>query len=170
MRWQEQGTTFHERHSVIPRTLCFILHAGNILLLRGSPDKRLWAGKLNGIGGHIEADETPYEGARRELKEEAGLASDDLCLRGIVHIASDRDQVGIMIFVYVGSACSAQVQSGSEGELGWYPLHALPSDEMVADLPELIPRVIQTAPNQIVYGLYRPADDGSMSFSFSTVG
>jgi len=30
-------------------------------------------GKLNGIGGHIEAGETPEEAMRREFREEAGL-------------------------------------------------------------------------------------------------
>lgn len=33
-------------------------------------------GKLNGIGGKIEPDETPYEAMRREFREEAGLDID----------------------------------------------------------------------------------------------
>lgn len=51
-----------------------------------SDDGRVWlvrknrpawqAGKLNGIGGHVEPGETPAEAMRREFREEAGLDLD----------------------------------------------------------------------------------------------
>jgi len=166
MRWEEQGTRMSTRHAVIPRTLCFILYHDDVLLLRGAPDKRLWSGKLNGIGGHVEADETPYAGAWREVQEESGLEVLDLCLRGIVHISSSTEPEGIMLFVYVGHADSQQVYPSVEGSLEWYPLRELPEDELVEDLVELIPRVVAAKAGQIVYGLYRPDSAGWMTFHF----
>ena len=39
---EEQGVT-SDRFSVIPRSLIFINRGDQILLLRGAPNKRLWA-------------------------------------------------------------------------------------------------------------------------------
>ncbi len=47
---------------------------GNVALIRKNRPE--WqAGKLNGIGGHIEADETPTEAMCREFWEETGANS-----------------------------------------------------------------------------------------------
>ena len=57
---QDQGIDVslkRQRYAVIPRTLVFITRADCVLLLRGSAQKRIWANKYNGIGGHIERDE-----------------------------------------------------------------------------------------------------------------
>ncbi len=51
---QEQGTHF-ARYPVIPRALIFLFTGDSVLLLKGAPDKRIWPGLYNGIGGHIEA-------------------------------------------------------------------------------------------------------------------
>lgn len=170
MQWAEQGAEIGMRYVVIPRTLCFVLNQNQLLLLRGAPHKRLWANKLNGIGGHIEAGETPYECACRELYEEAGLEVPDLQLRGIVHISSDTESAGIMLFVYVGHVLSSQVYASSEGSLEWHPVQALPASELVEDLPELIPQVLAARNGQIVYGLYQADKNGRMTFQFMTIG
>ena len=169
MRWEDQGAGGALRHAVIPRTLCFLRWGDEVLLLRGAASKRLWAGKLNGIGGHIEVGETPLAGAHREILEETGLEVLDLQLRGVVHVCSPVATQGIMIFVYVGQAPSREVRSSSEGDLLWFPINSLPRDELVEDLSELIPRVLEATGNQTVYGLYQPDEQGRITFSFSTV-
>ena len=42
-----------------------------VLVKKKRPDWQ--AGKLNGVGGHIESGETPYEAVSREFKEETGV-------------------------------------------------------------------------------------------------
>lgn len=168
MRCEEQGAGDALRHAVIPRTLCFLCWGDEVLLLRGAATKRLWAGKLNGIGGHIEVGETPLDGARREIMEETGLVVRDLQLRGVVHVCSPAATQGIIIFIYVGQATSREVRSGSEGDLLWYPVNSLPRDALVEDLSELIPRVLEATGDQLVYGLYQPDEQGRITFSFST--
>ena len=37
-----------------------------VLLLRGAADKRLWANRYNGLGGHVEAGEDVLSAAKRE--------------------------------------------------------------------------------------------------------
>ncbi|MGI6380504.1 MAG: NUDIX domain-containing protein [Anaerolineae bacterium] len=167
MQWSDQGTEGRRRHTVIPRTLCFVRHQDHLLLLRGAPDKRLWAGQLNGIGGHIEPGETPLEGAYRELREEAGVIPVELGLRAVIHISSDHHEPGVLLMVYLGSAPSRSVCAGPEGEPTWYDLKRLPWSEMVQDLPSLLPLLLDDTRPGIIYGEYHAAPDGTMQLRFA---
>ena len=78
---EDQGVAKSKhRYQVIPRTLCFITYGDEVLLLRGGPHKRLWAGRYNGVGGHIEAGEDVHAATLREIDEETGLTVHDLRL------------------------------------------------------------------------------------------
>lgn len=167
MLWRDQGTREQDRHTVIPRTLCFLRHDGHLLLLRGAPHKRLWAGRLNGIGGHIEPGETPIQCAYRELWEEVGVVPTQLTLRGVVHISSRVQEPGVLILVYVGEADSRHVRAGAEGEPVWCDLQALPWGEMVDDLSCLLPLVLDDTRSAVVYGEYHADDDGVMRLRFA---
>ena len=91
-----------QRYTVIPRTLVFITRDDKVLLLRGSPQKRIWANKYNGIGGHIERDEDIYSAAQREVIEETGLDVENLRLVGLINIDGDQP-TGIMLFVFAAA-------------------------------------------------------------------
>ena len=65
-----------DRYMLIPRTLIFLRRGESVLLIRGAPNKPLWANKYNGVGGHIERGEDALSAARRELREETGLTAD----------------------------------------------------------------------------------------------
>jgi predicted NUDIX family phosphoesterase len=59
-RWEmpksDQGV-HTKRYQIIPRVLIFIFDGDRVLLIKGAPNKRLWANQYNGIGGHIERGE-----------------------------------------------------------------------------------------------------------------
>ena len=59
-----------DRYQAVPRVLIFLRNRDDVLLLKGAPDKRIWANKYNGVGGHIESDEDVISAARREVTEE----------------------------------------------------------------------------------------------------
>ena len=61
-----------QRYMLIPRTLIFVTHEDQLLLLKGASDKRLWAERYNGIGGHVEQGEDVLSAARREAKLSEG--------------------------------------------------------------------------------------------------
>lgn len=167
MKWQEQGTANSDRYAVIPRTLCFITHQDHLLLLRGAPTKRIWPNRLNGIGGHIEANEDAYQGALREVREETGLLLQALTQRGVIHVAGQAGQPGVMLVVFCAEALTAQVYPSREGALEWHPLDALPYAEMVEDLPHLLPLLFDAEhPDQMVYGHYASDETGEIQFRF----
>jgi 8-oxo-dGTP diphosphatase len=130
-----------ERYTVIPRTLVFITRDDRVLLLRGSANKRIWANKYNGIGGHVERDEDIYSAARREVIEETGLHVDNLRLVGLINIDGDQP-TGIMLFVFAAESRSGEPIPSDEGTLEWIERDRITQVDLVEDLPIILPRAI----------------------------
>ena len=106
------------RYKAVPRTLSFITHGDEVLLLRGAPTKRIWPNQYNGVGGHVEADEDIYTSAVREMREETGLDVADARLRGILNIDVGQE-TGIIVFVFTARALGRDVRPSPEGTLEW---------------------------------------------------
>ena len=132
-----------DRYTIIPRTITFLLRGSDVLLLRISDQRGAWAGKLNGVGGHIERGETPVGAAIREVREETGLQPASLRLCGVVIIDAGGNP-GIGLYVFVGPAPAGEIHPGPEGTLEWCPLVELDELELVSDLPALIPRALES--------------------------
>lgn len=167
---KDQGIdTSRRRYQVIPRVLIFITHGDDILLLKGAPTKRIWPNLYNGVGGHVERGETVRDAARREIAEEVGLEHvDDLRLRGVVNIATDDPQTGIMMFVYTASSPTREVRSSNEGTPEWVRPDSLDGETCVADLPALIPRVLAMQDDDPPFSArywYDERDELQMDFS-----
>lgn len=156
------------RYQVIPRTLCFITWGDEVLLLRGGPHKRLWAGRYNGVGGHVEPGEDIHTATLREVQEETGLSVHDLRLRGVVHVDAGDPRVGILFFVFTARAASRAVGSSPDGDLEWWPTDRLPVADMVEDLPILLPKVLGMGPTDPpFFAAYRYDEQNRLVISFA---
>jgi 8-oxo-dGTP diphosphatase len=156
------------RYQVIPRTLSFVTQGDDVLLLRGGPQKRLWAGLYNGVGGHIEPGEDVYSAARREIHEETGLQVSDVRLRALIHVDARDPDVGIMLFVFTAEAAARTVIPSEEGTLEWLPRDALPLDHVMEDLPVLLPRLLAMRPTEPPLSVvYTYDDDDRLVVSFA---
>ncbi len=138
----EQGVekSLH-RYQVIPRVLCFVLHEGKVLLLRGAPTKRIWPNKYNGLGGHVERGEDVYTAALREIHEESGLEVTNVRLRGVVTIDAGHS-VGILLFIFLADAVTTEARPSEEGTLEWVPLSALATYDVVEDIRVVLPQAL----------------------------
>jgi len=151
---KDQGIEHSKRrYRVSPRTLIFITHKDKVLLLKGAPDKRIWPGKYNGIGGHVERGESVQSAALREIAEETGLTDEtgtaavsDLALRGVINIATEDPELGIMLFIFSAVAESTELSGSYEGTPEWVDWQQLDPSSMVEDLPLLLPRVLSMPP------------------------
>lgn len=175
MKASEQGVGpgAPQRYQVTPRTLIFLYSRSpesgkrEVLLLRGAPDKRLWANKYNGIGGHVEAGEDVLSAALRELDEEAGVTGVDLTLRGVINIAVHLDPpapTGVMVFVFCADVTDRSFTAGAEGNLAWIPVDELPNYPLVDDLFTLLPLLEKSG--DVIFGHYAPRADGAMEMIF----
>ena len=139
-----QGVS-RERYSLVPRTLIFLTRGKSVLLLRGAQDKRLYANRYNGVGGHVERGEDVLAAARRELWEESGLVPDSLRLVGTVMIDTGSG-LGVGLFVFTGECARGTPRASREGTLEWLPLAGVFDLPLVEDLHVLLPRVLAHAP------------------------
>ena len=145
---KDQGIN-NDRYTIIPRTLIFLTCNENVLLIKGSSTKPLWANLFNGIGGHIEIGEDPLTAARRELKEETGLQADDLWLCAVILVDTD-SKPGVGIFVFRGEAYTShpiQLVASAEGNLTWVNKNDLASYPLVEDLFTILPRILTLEKN-----------------------
>lgn len=156
------------RYSVIPRTLIFLTRENKVLLLKGSPQKRLWANLYNGVGGHIEPGEDVLGAARRELYEETGLEPENLVLRGVI-LVDTMINPGIAIFVLSGSCSTGEPLPSEEGLLEWVDVNELDSYPLVEDLYTLLPKVLKMEKDDPPFsGFYRYDDNNRLNISFES--
>ncbi len=153
------------RYAVIPRTLTFLTRPDDVLMIRIAQGKGAWAGRLNGIGGHIEAGEDPQHAARREVEEESGLTPGRMRLVGVVLIDVGQTP-GIGLYVFVGEG-DGDPRSSREGEALWVPLNSLDQHAVIDDIPQILPLALRCYLERMCFtGVYSFGDDGRPIIQF----
>ena len=100
-------------------TLCYIERRDEYLLLhRVKKENDLNRDKWIGLGGKLEADESPEEGMLREVREETGLTLTSWRYRGIVTFVSDMWE-GEYMHLFTADAFTGEVGVCDEGVLEW---------------------------------------------------
>ena len=111
-------------------TLCYLEQDGRYLMLyRNAKPDDVNAGKWIGLGGKLEAGETPDECVCREIFEETGLTLTAYTYRGIVDFDSDCDGTERM-HLFTATGWEGTLHACDEGELRWIPKKELPAYPM----------------------------------------
>ena len=112
-------------------TLIFLLRNNQILL--GMKKRGFGMGKWNGFGGKVEAGETIYNSAKRELIEECGLTTTNLKFIGLITFNYDIEDKTFQVNVFTSDTFSGELKETEEMLPQWFDIRDLPYDKMWGD-------------------------------------
>ncbi|HZH79996.1 MAG TPA: NUDIX domain-containing protein [Gemmatimonadales bacterium] len=123
-------------------TVCYLCAGGKVLLQRRAAG-RLWAGRLNGPGGKIDAGETATTAIVREVQEETGVRLDAQRPAGSLDLRfGDPPSQSLLVHVFTSDRFIGRPRGGREGGLRWYGIHRLPFDDLWPDMRYWLPLVL----------------------------
>lgn len=99
-------------------TLCYVRKDDSTLMLKVEK-QGMNHGKYNGLGGKLEAGETPEECCIREVFEESGLKIKNPHLKGILTFPKFHKDEDWYVFVFVVNDFYGDLKESQEGKLEW---------------------------------------------------
>lgn len=125
---------------MILATLCYIKYNGKTLMVhRNKKPNDIHAGKWNGLGGKVEAGETPEECIQREVEEESGLVIHKPRLHGLLMFPKFKGN-DWYVFVFTATEFSGELtESSPEGRLEWIDDEKLTSLNLWESDPIFLP-------------------------------
>ena len=158
-------------YSPILATLGYVLSPDRrrvLLIHRNTRDDDYHAGKYNGLGGKLEANEDVATGMRREIREEAGLDALEMTLRGTISwpgFGREREDWFGFLFLITRFAGMPLTHS-REGTLGWAAIETIAALPMWEGANRFLSLLLDDDPRPF-HGVM-PYDNGSMvSWSYS---
>jgi 8-oxo-dGTP diphosphatase len=127
--------------SIPGATVCFVRRDGKLLLQERAAG-RIWAGRLNGPGGKIDAGETAEAAVVREVAEETGLRLDAPVPHGVLDLIFGASEDRLRVFIFLCATFSGRARGGHEGRLRWYGERNLPFARLWPDMRYWLPAVL----------------------------
>ena len=105
-------------------TLCYITNKktdSTLMIHRVKKENDYHLGKWNGLGGKFEQGESPEECAIREIKEESGLAVNNITMKGFITFPMFDGKEDWYVFLFVSDKYEGKLIDSKEGNLAWIP-------------------------------------------------
>lgn len=110
--------------------VCYLEKDDKILMLhRTKKENDVNHGKWIGVGGHVEAGESPEECVIREVREETGYTLENYRYRAILTFCYN-EEPAMYLFLFTADQFSGEQIECNEGDLQWIPKAELEALEM----------------------------------------
>jgi len=120
-----------------------VWRADRLLLIRKK--RGLGAGKINGPGGRLDDGESPRQCAIREVQEELCVTPTGVEARGGLAFQFT-DGYALYVHVFSATDCEGEPQETDEAAPLWFPIDAIPFDQMWADDRLWFPHLLSGQP------------------------
>jgi 8-oxo-dGTP pyrophosphatase MutT (NUDIX family) len=116
-------------------------------MLRRSPLKRYAAGVVHPVGGKLELNEDAFEGAKREVLEEAGVHVKNLRLEAVLNeiLPPPHHDHNWLIYHFSADMAGGEVGATDEGELVWLSVEQIKAEKLFPSLGLVINQVLDPA-------------------------
>ncbi len=112
-------------------TLCLIYN--NTHLLLGYKKRGFGVGRWNGFGGKVANGETTLEAAKRELKEEANIESQNIKKRGVINFSFKERPEVLEVHFFSVNEFTGEPKETEEMNPQWFHFDQIPYDNMWPD-------------------------------------
>jgi 8-oxo-dGTP diphosphatase len=136
-----------------------VSEGGQRQVLLGRKKTGLGAGKIVGLGGHVEPGESPAQAAAREVKEESGIHVAPEALVEAAYVVfwfPVRRHWNMDAWIYTSADWSGEAVETEEIMPQWFPVTGLPLDRMWDDARYWLPRVLA---GERIHAVFTYADD-----------
>jgi 8-oxo-dGTP diphosphatase len=138
-------------------------------VLLGRKKTGLGTGKIVGLGGHVEPGESAVEAAAREAKEESGVCVAQGSLTLAAHVTflfPAHPSWDMYAEIFTTMKWAGEPAETEEIRPQWFPVEALPFDQMWDDAPHWLPRVLA---GERIRATFSYADDNE-TVTAATIG
>lgn len=132
---------------------------GEVLVLNR---QKSWPG-LTFPGGHLEANESIYDCARREILEETGLKIDHLKLTCLLNWERRDASQRFLVYCFTAKALKGPLKASEEGQLQWLKLEDIKKEDCSPAFFEQIPLFTDETILE-AYGRYGDGADSTLTF------
>jgi 8-oxo-dGTP diphosphatase len=150
-------------HNHFRYTLIFITRSTDVLMIhrRNPPNQGLW----NGVGGRLEAGESPLAGALREVHEETGYKLPTARFVGVLTWEGHTETPG-GLYIFAAEApegVEPHPTMEEEGELAWKPRDwVLHSNEVVNNIHDFGPFIFGESRFDALENIGFPSNSGTI--------
>ncbi len=135
---------------MVNATICFLMRdAPEKTILLGMKKGGFGKGKWNGLGGKIEANETPAQATIREVYEECGVKVPEGAVEKFAELTflsvegTDNKKLDMFVHVFVAREWEGIPEETEEMLPKWFSVEKLPFESMWVDDIHWVPLVIE---------------------------
>ena len=114
-------------------------------------------------GGHLEADESVLDCARREVLEETGIRIHQLRLTGLIHWLNRENGERYLVHCVRSKALGGSLHDSAEGPVAWLPLAELPTVRLCPGFLQQLPLFFEGGVQE-AFGTYGSTGDSPLTF------